>query len=82
MTITLTPQTEAKLREKADSEGQDMNLLADELLAFALEWDTQDYVESVQGIKRGLEAFAQGRSRSFHEFAQEQRAKHNLPSAS
>ena len=39
----------------------------------ALEW-----AEAVEGIRRGWEACEQGRSRSFHEFAAEQRAKYNL----
>ena len=78
MTITLNPQTEAKLRAKADREGQDINLLADELLALILEWEAQDHAQAVQGIRRGLEAFEQGRCRPFREFAAEQRAKHDL----
>lgn len=47
----------------------------------AREWveESQDRAEAVEGIRRGLEACAQGRMRPFREFAAEQRAKFNLP---
>ena len=78
MPITITADTEAKLREKAVREGQDPNTLADILLNMALEWEAQDRAEAVEGIKRGLQDFEQGRSRPFREFAAEQRAKFHL----
>lgn len=80
MSITINEQTEARLREKAAREGQDINLLADTLLNIALQWEAQDHAEAVEGIRRGLEAFGQGRSRSFKEFAAEQRSRHSLSS--
>lgn len=81
MTITLQPHTEARLREKADREKEDLNALVDKLLTIALEWEAQDHAEAVEGIRRGLEDFEQGRYRPFREFAAEQRTKHHLPSA-
>ncbi len=75
MTITLNPQTEAKLRAKADQEGQDINSLADELLGLILDWDAQDRAEAITGIQKGLQAFDEGRFRSFKEFAAEQRTR-------
>lgn len=40
MTITLTPQTEMRLREKAQQDGQEVDKVADTLLMAALEWET------------------------------------------
>lgn len=79
MSITLAPDTEARLREKAVREGQDIDTLADTLLNMALEWEIQDRAEAIEGIKRGLNDFEEGRFRPFKEFAAEQRAKFNLP---
>ena len=77
--ISLSPEVEARLREKAAQQGQDVSLVAAELLARILEWELQDSEEAVAGIQRGLDDFEAGRSRSFQEFAEEQRHKYNLP---
>lgn len=76
--ITLSPELEARLREKAVRQGQDVNLLASELLANVLEWEVQDSEAAIKGIQQGLENFATGQFRSFDEFAEEQRRKYNL----
>jgi predicted transcriptional regulator len=77
--ITLTPEEEAKLHRKAARQGKDVAIVAAELLASALEWEAQDYEEAIAGIQGGLDDFEAGRSRSFDEFAEEQRRKYNLP---
>jgi len=77
--ISLSPEVEAQLREKAAQQGQDISVVAAQLLAQILEWELQDSQEAVAGIQRGLDAFEAGRSRSFQEFAEEQRRKYNLP---
>lgn len=77
--ISLPPEVEAQLREKAARQGQDVSLVAAELLSRILEWELQDFEEAIKGIQRGLDDFAAGRSRSFEEFAEEQRHKYNLP---
>lgn len=77
--ISLSPEVEARLREKAAQQGQDVSLVAAELLARVLEWELQDSEEAIAGIQRGLDDFEAGRSRSFQEFAEEQRRKYNLP---
>jgi predicted transcriptional regulator len=82
ITISLSPEVEAQLREKAAQQGQDVSLIAAELLSRALEWESQDAEEAVAGIQEGLEDFEAGRFRSFQAFAQEQRDKHNLLSDS
>jgi predicted transcriptional regulator len=71
--ISLSPELEARLREKAARQGQDVNLVAAELLASVLEWEAQDSEEAIEGIQRGLDDFEAGRFHSFHEFAEEQR---------
>ncbi len=65
MTITLAPQTEAKLKEMATREGRDENTLADALLAEVLEAANRDHSETLEGIERGRQAYAEGRSRPF-----------------
>lgn len=69
--ISLSPELEARLREKADQQGQDVSLVAAELLSRVLEWEAQDSKEAIEGIQRGLDDFEAGRFRSFHEFAAE-----------
>ncbi len=76
--VTLSPELEALLRDKAARQGQDINLVASALLASVLEWEVQDSEEAVKGIQQGLNDFEADRFRSFHEFAQEQRRKYNL----
>ncbi|PMB47956.1 hypothetical protein CEN40_07760 [Fischerella thermalis CCMEE 5205] len=77
--VTLTPELEARLRDKAARQGQDVSIVASELLANVLEWETQDSEEAIKCIQQGLYDFEAGRFRSFHEFADEQCRKYNLP---
>ena len=81
MTITLTPSTEARLREKAEREGQDLNVVAEALIAAALDWEAQERAEAIEGIRRGDQAAAEGRERPLAAFVAEQRAKHGFPAA-
>ncbi|MGI0492452.1 hypothetical protein ACN4EG_11760 [Alkalinema pantanalense CENA528] len=76
--VTLSPELEGLLIDKAAQRGQDVNLVASELLASILKWEEQDSEEAIQGIQQGLDDFESGRFRSFQEFAEEQRKKHNL----
>ena len=80
--ISLSPEVEARLREKAARQGQDISLVAAELLANVLEWEAQDFQEAIEGIQHGLDDFEAGQFRSFDEFAEEQRRKYNLPADS
>ena len=68
MTVTLTPQTEMRLREKAEREGQDVNAVADAIIAATLEREGREFEETVAGIQRGLQAAAEGRERPFDEY--------------
>jgi predicted transcriptional regulator len=76
--VTLSPELEAQLRAKAVRQGQDINLVATELLASVLELEAQDSAEAIEGVQQGLDDFAAGKFRSFNEFADEQRRKYNL----
>ncbi|MCU0532470.1 MAG: hypothetical protein MUD14_00970 [Hydrococcus sp. Prado102] len=80
--VTLSPELEALLYDRAARQGQDVNLVASELLASVLAWEEQDLEESIKGIQQGLDDFEAGRFRLFENFAQEQRRKYNLPADS
>jgi len=80
--ISLSPEVEAQLREKASQRGQDVSIVAAELLTDILKWESQDSEEAIAGIQRSLDEFEAGHSRSFQEFAEEQRRKYNLPADS
>lgn len=77
--INLSPELEEQLRKKAIHQGQDINVVAANLLANILKWEAQDSEEAIKGIQQGLDDFKAGNSRSFSEFADEQRRKYNLP---
>ncbi|MDZ4873190.1 MAG: hypothetical protein CLLPBCKN_002586 [Chroococcidiopsis cubana SAG 39.79] len=68
--ISLSPEVEAQLREKAAQQGQDVSIVAAELITDILKWELQDSEEAIAGIQRGLDDFEAGRSRSFQEFAE------------
>ncbi len=76
MTLTLTPKTEAMLLARAEDEGQDVNVLADTLLADLL---ARAKAEEIAAIRVGLEDCDAGRVRPFSEFAAKMQAKYNLP---
>ena len=77
--ISLSPEIEALLREKATREGQDISIVAAQLLTRILEWEARDSEEAIEGIHEGLNDFELGRFRSFDEFAKSQRTKYSFP---
>uniref|UniRef100_UPI0039C6A4D7 hypothetical protein n=1 Tax=Nostoc sp. CCY 9925 TaxID=3103865 RepID=UPI0039C6A4D7 len=64
--ISLSPELEALLRDKAARQGQDVSLVASELLTSLLEWEVQESEEAIKGIQQGLDDFEAGRFRSFN----------------
>jgi predicted transcriptional regulator len=80
--VTLSPELENLLQARATRQGQEVNLVASELLADVLEWQEQDSAEAIEVIQQGLDDFEVGRFRDFQEFAEEQRSKHNLSTGS
>ena len=79
MIVILTPQTEMRLREKAEREGQDVNTVADAIITATLEWEAREFEETVAGIQRGLQAAAEGRVKPLERVIAEARAKHGFP---
>ncbi len=79
MTITLSPEAEARLNEKSRRDGKDVNAVADALILAALDWEARDRAEAIEGVRRGDQAAAEGRERPLTEFFAEQRAKHGFP---
>ena len=63
--VSLSPELEARLREKATQQGQDVSFVAAQLLEAVLEWEVQDSEAAIKGIQQGLEDFEAGRFRSF-----------------
>ena len=76
--IPLTPERRAQLEDYAQRHGQDPAAALDEVLAAYLEWERQDFDEAVQGIRRGAEDVAAGRTRPATEFLSELCRKHDL----
>jgi hypothetical protein len=70
--VTLSPELEIMLRDRAAERGQDVSSITSELLTSVLEWESQDSIEAIKGIQQGLDDFDAGNFRSFHEFAEEQ----------
>jgi predicted transcriptional regulator len=79
LVVTLSPELEEQLREKAVRQGQDINTVASELLASILTAEAKDSAEAVAGIQQGFDDFSTGKFRSFDEYADEQRQKYHLP---
>ena len=77
--ITLKPETEALLRQRAERDGEDINAFADALVVAALEWEAREEAEAEESLRRSLADSGAGRVRLFSEVAAEWRTKYNLP---
>ena len=66
--VSLSPELEARLREKAAQQGQDVSFVAAQLLEAVLEWEVEDSEAAIKGIQQGLEDFEAGRFRLFDRF--------------
>jgi predicted transcriptional regulator len=77
--IPIKPERKAQLEEYAQRHGQDAAAALDNVLAEYLEWERQDYAESVSAIHRGSEDVKAGRTRPAAEFLEELREKHGFP---
>jgi predicted DNA-binding protein len=51
--ISLTPELEARLREKAAQQGKNISLVAAELLKNILDWELEDSQAAIPGIQQG-----------------------------
>lgn len=77
MTITLTPEVEARLHEEAARQGQEANAFAVALLSAGLEEARRSWAEEVTAIQEGLDAVREGRERPFEEFLAEHRSRYS-----
>ncbi len=66
--IPLKPERKAQLEEYARRRGQDPAAALDDALAAYLEWESHDFPEAVEGIRRGYEDVKAGRTRPATEF--------------
>jgi predicted transcriptional regulator len=79
MTITISADLEARLREKATQEGKAVDEVVEALLAAALDWEAVEQADAVAGIQRGIEASAAGRVRSLSQVIVDARQRHGFP---
>jgi predicted transcriptional regulator len=76
--IPIKPERKAQLEEYAQRRGKGPAAALDDALAEYLEWERQEYEESVEAIRRGLEDVKAGRTRPAAEFLEELREKHGF----
>ena len=62
--MPLKPERKAQLDEYAKRRGQDPVTALDEALAAYLEWESRDFADTLEGIRRGLEDVKAGNTRS------------------
>jgi len=77
--LPLKPERKAQLEEYARRRGQDPAAALDEALAAYLEWEHQDFEDSIEGIREGYEDVKAGRTRPASDFLAEMRRKHGIP---
>ncbi|MGO9257289.1 MAG: hypothetical protein ACLQU1_13430 [Bryobacteraceae bacterium] len=77
--IPIKPERKAQLEEYAQRRGQDAATVLDDALATYLEWERQDYNETVDAVLEAYEDVKAGRTRPAAEFLEELREKHGLP---
>jgi predicted transcriptional regulator len=77
--IPLTPERKAQLDDYARRHGQDAATALDDALATYLDWERQDSLEAVEGIRQGYADFQAGRMQPAEEAFEGLRVKHGLP---
>jgi len=77
--LPVTPERKAQHDDYAQRHGQDTAAALDEVIANYLEWEQQDYRESVEANQKGYEDVKAGRTRPASEFLEELRVKHGFP---
>ena len=78
-TIPLSAERRAQLDDYAQRHGQNLVTALDEAVATYLDWERQDYLEAVEGIKQGYADYRAGRTQPVDEAFEELRVKHGLP---
>ncbi len=77
--VPISPERKAQLDDYAQRHGQDAATALDDVLAEALEWERQDYNETVEAVREAYEDVKAGRTRPAAEFLDELRAKNGFP---
>ena len=77
--ISIRPERKAQLEQYAQRRGQDPATVLDDALAAYLEWEREDYEETVNAVREGYEDLKAGRTKPAVEFLEELRVKHALP---
>ena len=78
-TVPVKPERLAQLEEFARRRGRSTADALDDVLADYLEWERQDYQETVEGIRQGYEDVKAGRTKSADQFLDDFARKHGLP---
>ncbi len=78
LTLSLPPDIETLLIQRAERSGQDLSSLAIALLSIGLSSEGDDFFAAVDGIQRGLDDFEQGQFSSLKDFVTEQNQKYGL----
>ena len=78
-TLPVKPERLAQLQEYARRRGKSPADALDDALGDYLEWERQDYLEALEGVRRGLEDVKAGRTVPADEFLDQFAQKHGLP---
>lgn len=70
-TLPLKPDRLAQLEEFARRRGKSTADALDDALADYLEWEREDYLEAIEGIRRGHEDVKEGRTEPAEKFLDE-----------
>jgi len=77
--LPVKPERLVQLEEFARRRGKSTADALDDALADYLEWERQDYLEAVEGVRQGYEDVKAGRSVPADEFFDDFARKHGLP---
>ena len=77
--MPISPERKAELDDYAQRHRQAPADALDEVLADALEWERQEYKETVEAVLGSHEDVKSGRTQPAGEFLEELRVKHGLP---
>lgn len=78
-TVPVKSERLAQLEEYARRRGKSTADALDDVLAEHLEWERQDYQETVEAVREGLEDVKAGRTKPAEQFLDEFARKHGLP---
>lgn len=77
--LPITPERKVQLEEYARRHGQDAATALDDVLANYLEWEREDYNETVAAVMEAYEDVKAGRTQPADEFLEELRVEHGFP---